>query len=434
MNSNEIYVSLDIGTSSVKVIIGEMVNDSLNIIGVGNVKSEGLRKGSIVDMEDTVHSIKRAIEQAERMIGLEIRKVHVGVSGNHVSLQPCRGVVAVSSQNREITNEDVLRVIEAAYVGAIPPEREKIGVIQKQFILDGKDEINDPRGMIGVRLEVEGTLITGTTTVLINTLRCVERAGLEILDIIMQPLAAGEYALSKDEKNLGVALIDLGGGSTTLAVFENGYLSASSVIPVGGDHITKDLSVGLRTSTEDAENLKVKYGHAFYDEASEDVVFSVPIIGSDQHQQFNQLEISDIIEARLEEIFELVLHEMKRYDVTDMPGGYVLTGGVANMQGVLELAQVILQNRVRVAVPDYIGVREPQYTTGVGIIKYAYKSTRLPGGSFSGQASISEPIEKTVPKVQQQQKQQQQPKSKVEKHPEEKMSSKVKKFLGYFFE
>jgi cell division protein FtsA len=434
MNSNEIYVSLDIGTSSVKVIIGEMVNDSLNIIGVGNVKSEGLRKGSIVDMEDTVHSIKRAIEQAERMIGLEIRKVHVGVSGNHVSLQPCRGVVAVSSQNREITNEDVLRVIEAAYVGAIPPEREKIGVIQKQFILDGKDEINDPRGMIGVRLEVEGTLITGTTTVLINTLRCVERAGLEILDIIMQPLAAGEYALSKDEKNLGVALIDLGGGSTTLAVFENGYLSASSVIPVGGDHITKDLSVGLRTSTEDAENLKVKYGHAFYDEASEDVVFSVPIIGSDQHQQFNQLEISDIIEARLEEIFELVLHEMKRYDVTDMPGGYVLTGGVANMQGVLELAQVILQNRVRVAVPDYIGVREPQYTTGVGIIKYAYKSTRLPGGSFSGQASISEPIEKTVPKVQQQQQQHQQPKSKVEKHPEEKMSSKVKKFLGYFFE
>jgi cell division protein FtsA len=385
-------------------------------------------------MEDTVHSIKRAIEQAERMIGLEIRKVHVGVTGNHVSLQPCRGVVAVSSQNREITNEDVLRVIEAAYVGAIPPEREKIGVIQKQFILDGKDEINDPRGMIGVRLEVEGTLITGTTTVLINTLRCVERAGLEILDIIMQPLAAGEYALSKDEKNLGVALIDLGGGSTTLAVFENGYLSASSVIPVGGDHITKDLSVGLRTSTEDAENLKVKYGHAFYDEASEDVVFSVPIIGSDQHQQFNQLEISDIIEARLEEIFELVLHEMKRYDVTDMPGGYVLTGGVANMQGVLELAQVILQNRVRVAVPDYIGVREPQYTTGVGIIKYAYKSTRLPGGSFSGQASISEPIEKTVPKVQQQQQQHQQPKSKVEKHPEEKMSSKVKKFLGYFFE
>jgi cell division protein FtsA len=432
MNSNEIYVSLDIGTSSVKVIIGEMVNDSgkdsLNIIGVGNVNSEGLRKGSIVDMDDTVHSIRRAIEQAERMIGMEIRDVVVGISGNNVMLQQCHGIVAVSSQNREITNEDVIRVIEASHVGSIPPERENIGVIRKQFILDGKDEINDPRGMIGVRLEMDGTLITGSKSIIINTLRCVERAGLEIVDIVLQPLAAGDYALSKDEKNLGVALIDLGGGSTTIAVFEEGFITQTGVIPVGGDYITKDLSVGLRTSTEDAEKIKVKHGHAFYDEASEDEVFSVPIIGSDQHQQFNQLEISDIIEARMEEIFELVLHEMKRLGLSDLPGGYVLTGGMANMQGVLELAQVILQNRVRIAVPDYIGVREPQYTTAVGLIKYAYKNARLPGGTI-GSSTISEPVEKRVPK-----QQQQQPKAKVEKHPEEKMSSKVKKFLGYFFE
>jgi cell division protein FtsA len=434
MNSNEIYVSLDIGTSSVKVIIGEMVNDSgkdsLNIIGVGNVKSEGLRKGSIVDMDDTVHSIRRAIEQAERMIGMEIRDVVVGISGNNVMLHHCHGIVAVSGQNREITNEDVIRVIEASHVGSIPPERENIGVIRKQFILDGKDEINDPRGMIGVRLEMDGTLTTGSKSIIINTLRCVERAGLEIVDIVLQPLAAGDYALSKDEKNLGVALIDLGGGSTTIAVFEEGFITQTSVIPVGGDYITKDLSVGLRTSTEDAEKIKVKHGHAFYDEASEDEVFSVPIIGSDQHQQFNQLEISDIIEARMEEIFELVLHEMKRLGLSDLPGGYVLTGGIANMQGVLELAQVILQNRVRIAVPDYIGVREPQYTTAVGLIKYAYKNARLPGGHV-GSSTISEPAEKRVPAKQQQQ---QQPKTKTEKHPEEKMSSKVKKFLGYFFE
>ncbi|MGZ4159942.1 MAG: cell division protein FtsA, partial [Neobacillus sp.] len=371
MNSNEIYVSLDIGTSSVKVIIGEMVNDSLNIIGVGNVKSEGLRKGSIVDIDETVHSIKRAIEQAERMIGMEIRQVIVGITGNHVMLQPCHGVVAVSSQNREITNEDVARVIDAAQVVSIPPEREIIGVIAKQFIVDGLDEINDPRGMIGVRLEMEGIIITGSKTILHNTLRCVEKAGLDILDITLQPLAAGAFALSKDEKNLGVALIDLGGGSTTLAVFEQGYLKATSVIPVGGEHITKDLSIGLRTSTEDAERIKIRYGHAFYDDASEEEVFSVPIIGSDQHQQFNQLEISDIIEARMEEIFELIVNEMKRLGLSDLPGGYVLTGGIANMQGVLELAQVILQNRVRIAVPDYIGVREPQYTTAVGLIKYA---------------------------------------------------------------
>jgi cell division protein FtsA len=278
---------------------------------------------------------------------------------------------------------------------------------------------------------MDGTLITGSKSIIINTLRCVERAGLEIVDIVLQPLAAGDYALSRDEKDLGVALIDLGGGSTTIAVFEEGFITQTSVIPVGGDYITKDLSVGLRTSTEDAEKIKVKHGHAFYDEASEDEVFSVPIIGSDQHQQFNQLEISDIIEARMEEIFELVLHEMKRLGLSDLPGGYVLTGGIANMQGVIELAQVILQNRVRIAVPDYIGVREPQYTTAVGLIKYAYKNARLPGGSI-GASTISEPVEKRLPK--QQQQQQQQPKAKVEKHPEDKMSSKVKKFLGLFFE
>ncbi|CAH2713347.1 Cell division protein FtsA [Neobacillus rhizosphaerae] len=431
MNSNEIYVSLDIGTSSVKVIIGEMVNDSgkdsLNIIGVGNVKSEGLRKGSIVDMDDTVHSIKRAIEQAERMIGMEIREVVVGISGNNVILQQCHGIVAVSSQNREITNEDVIRVIEASHVGSIPPERENIGVIRKQFILDGKDEINDPRGMIGVRLEMEGTLITGSKSIIINTLRCVERAGLEILDIILQPLAAGDYALSKDEKNLGVALIDIGGGSTTIAMFEEGFLKSTSVIPVGGDLLTNDLSKVLHTSTEDAENIKIKYGHAFYDNASEDEFFSVPIIGSDQHQQFNQLYVSEIIEARMEEIFELIAHEMKRLGVTDLPGGFVLTGGTSKMQGVLELAQDIFQTPVRIASPDYIGVREPQYTTAVGLIKYAYKNGRLPGGTMSGSSAVSEPIEKRIPK-------QHQPKAKPEKHPEEKMSSKVKKFLGYFFE
>jgi cell division protein FtsA len=427
VNSNEIYVSLDIGTSSVKVIIGEIVNDTINIIGVGNVNSEGLRKGSIVDIDQTVQSIKKAIEQAERMIGMEIRQVVVGITANHCLLTNCHGVVAVSSQNREITNEDVTRVIEAAQVISIPPEREIIGVDAKQYIVDGLDEINDPRGMIGVRLEMEGTIITSSKTILHNTLRCVERAGLEILDITLQPLAAGSFALSKDERNLGVTLIDLGGGSTTIAYFEQGHLRATSLLPIGGDHITKDLSIGLRTSTEDAEMIKLKYGHAFYDDASEDEVFSVPIIGSDQHQQFNQLEISDIIEARMEEIFELVVQEMKRLGIRDLPGGFVLTGGVANMQGILELAEEILQNRVRIAAPDYIGVREPQYTTAVGLIKYAYKFARLPGGAVLESSSVSEPSEKRSPK-------QQLPKAKTEKQQEEKISTRVKKFLGYFFE
>ncbi|MBY0120785.1 cell division protein FtsA [Bacillus sp. S/N-304-OC-R1] len=430
MNNNEIYVSLDIGTSSVKVIIGEMVNDSLNIIGVGSVQSEGLKKGAIVDIDETVHSIKKAIEQAERMIGMEITSVIVGITGNHVMLQPCHGVVAVSSENREITDDDVARVIDAAQVVSIPPERDIIDVIPKQFIVDGLDEISDPRGMIGVRLEVEGTIITGSKTILHNSLRCVERAGLEIIDITLQPLAAGAYALSKDEKNLGVALVDIGGGSTTIAIFEQGNLKAASVLPVGGDHITKDLSIGLRTSTEDAEKIKIKYGYAFYDHASEEEVFSVPIIGSDQHQQFNQLEISDIIEARMEEIFDLIQNEVRRLGSQDLPGGYVLTGGVANTQGILELAQVIFQNRVRIAIPDYIGVREPQFTTAVGLIKFAYKNAKIQGRKMTVGAGApvhaQEVKEKRVPK-------QPQPK-KPEKQPEEKITSRVKKFLGYFFE
>ncbi|RSD28105.1 cell division protein FtsA [Mesobacillus subterraneus] len=427
MNSNDIYVSLDIGTSSVKVIIGEMVNDSLNIIGVGNVKSEGLRKGSIVDIDETVHSIKKAVEQAERMIGMKINQVIVGVTGNHVSLLPCHGVVAVSSDNREITNEDVARVIDAAQVVSIPPEREIIDVIPKQFIVDGLDEINDPRGMIGVRLEMEGTIITGSKTILHNTLRCVERAGLEILDIALQPLAAGAFALSKDEKNMGVAMIDIGGGSTTVAVFENGHLRGTSVIPVGGDHITKDLSIGLRTTTEEADKLKLKHGHAFYDHASEEEVFEVSIIGSDQQQQFNQLEVADIIEARMEEIFSLVQDELKMMNIRDLPGGFVLTGGTANMQGVLELAQDIFQSRIRLAVPDYIGVREPQYTTAVGLIQFAYKNAKLKGKKMEAAFSELEPKEKRVQK-------QPHPKSKPEKQPEEKVTSRMKKFLGYFFE
>lgn len=424
MNNNEIFVSLDIGTSNVKVIIGEMLNDNLNIIGVGNVKSEGLRKGTIVDIDETVHSIKKAIEQAERMVGIELNRVVVGVAGNHIHLQPCHGVVAVSSDNREITNEDITRVIDAAQVISIPPEREIIDVIPRQFIVDGLDEINDPRGMIGVRLEMEGTIITGSKTVLHNLLRCVERAGLEITDICLQPLAAGSISLSKDEKNLGVALIDIGGGSTNISVFDQGSLQTTSVIPIGGEHITKDLSIGLRTSTEDAEKIKLKHGHAFYDTASEEEVFSVPIIGSDQHHQFSQLEISDIIEARLEEIFELVVEELRKHGVKELPGGFVLTGGVVSMPGVLELAQAVLNGNVRIAIPDYIGVREPQYTTGVGLIQFAYKNAKLQGKKIGDSVNV-EVAEKKVQKSQ--------PVKKA-KSQDENIQNKVKKFFGYFFE
>ncbi len=372
-------VSLDIGTTKIKVIIGEVLNDSLNIIGVGTANSNGMKKGAIVDIDQTVQSIRNAVEQAERMVGMEIERVVVGINGNHVQLQPCHGVVAVQSEDREIGDDDITRVIDGAQVVSVPPEREIIDVIPKQFIVDGLDEITDPRGMIGVRLEMEGTIITCSKTVLHNTLKCVERANLQVSDICLQPLAAGTIALSKDETNMGIALIDVGGGCSTVSVFENDHLASTSVVSLGGDNITKDLSIGLRTSTEEAEDIKLNYGHAFYDDAQEDETFEVSVIGSNTKETYNQLQISDMIEARMEEIFAFAEREIRRMGYQDLPGGYVLTGGTMAMQGMSELAQDLYQSNVRIAIPDYIGVREPQFTAGVGILQFAYHNAKIQG-------------------------------------------------------
>ncbi len=424
MNANELYVALDIGTSTVKVIVGEMIHESLNIIGAESVKSEGLRRGSIVDIDETVQSIRRVIEQAERMVGINIRDVIVGITGNHIGLRECRGIVAVSSENREVTQDDVTRVLDAAKVMNIPPEQEIIDIIPKEFIVDGLREISDPRGMIGVRLEVEGLLITASKTILHNLLRCVERAGLTVVDICLQPMAAGTIALSRDEKEIGVALVDIGGGSTTVSFFEQGFLQDTFHLPVGGEHITKDVSIGLKTSTEEAEKIKLKYGQAFYDLASTDEVFSVPVIGTDQYQQRNQLELANIIEARLEEVFQMVQQELKKFGVRELPGGYVLTGGVASMQGVIELARDIWQSSVRIAIPDYIGVREPKYTTGVGMISFSHRNAKFQ----DGQTSHTE-----VEAYERRSKVQTQPKVKKAKT-EENVGNKMKKIFGYFFE
>jgi cell division protein FtsA len=424
LNNNEILVSLDIGTSKIKVIIGEVLKDSLNIIGVGTAKSNGMKKGAIVDIDQTVQSIKTAVEQAERMVDMHIDRVVVGVNGNHIQLQSCHGVVAVSSENKEIGNEDIARVIDAAQVISIPPEREIIDVIPKQFIVDGLDEITDPRGMIGVRLEMEGTIITCSKTVLHNILKCVERANLEVLDICLQPLASGSIALSKDEKNLGVALIDVGGGSTTVSIFEHDHLVSTSVIPLGGDNITKDLSIGLRTSTEDAEELKVNHGHAFFDDAREEETFEASIIGSNKRQTFNQLQISDMIEARLEEIYAFAEREIRKMGYQEVPGGYVLTGGSMSMPGVLDLAQDIFQTNVRIAIPDYIGVREPQYISGVGILQFAYRNAKIQGKEMFQSVTMSdEPKPKKTKRTQ-----------KSSETIQEKKESGIANFFKYFFD
>ncbi|MFC4404663.1 cell division protein FtsA [Gracilibacillus xinjiangensis] len=428
MDNSEILVSLDIGTSKIKVIIGEVVGDSLNIIGVGSSKSLGMKKGAIVDIDETVHSIKTAVEQAERMVDVHIDRVVVGINGNHIQLQPCHGVVAVSSEDKEIKEEDIHRVMDAAQVLSIPPEREIVDVIPKQFIVDGLDEIRDPRGMIGVRLEMQGTIITCSRTMLHNILKCVEKAGLTVLDLCLQPLATGEVALSNDEKNLGVALLDLGGGSTTVSVFEHGSLSDTTVLPIGGNNITKDLSIGLRTTTEEAENIKLDHGYAFYDDANEEETLSVNIIGSNQKEIYNQAELADIIEARFEEILLMSAREIQKMGYDDLPGGIVLTGGTMSMPGSADLAQLIYQTNVRIAIPDYIGVREPQYTAGIGILKFAYKNAKIQGKEFSGSISANREVEVS------EQRKSEKSKPVKEQKVKEKKEPKLANLFKYFFD
>src|SRR5690625_5115673 len=250
-----------------------------------------MKKGAIVDIDETVHSIRTAIEQAERMVDVHIDRVIVGIDGSHVQLQNCHGVVAVSNETKEIDEEDIQRVMDAAQVMSIPPEREIIDVIPKQFVVDGLDGIRDPRGMIGVRLEMEGTIITCSKTMLHNVLKCVEQAGLVVADICLQPLATGTIALSEDEKNLGIALIDIGAGSTTVSVYGDNHIAATSVIPLGGDNITKDLSVGMRSSIEEAEMIKQKHGFGYYPDANEDETFKVSVIGSENKKEIGRAHV-----------------------------------------------------------------------------------------------------------------------------------------------
>ncbi|MFX3618385.1 MAG: cell division protein FtsA [Sporolactobacillus sp.] len=427
MKSEEVYVSLDIGSSSIKTIIGEMAGGSLNVIGVGEASSSGIKKGSIVDIDATVRSIQQAVQQAERMVGLSIKSVIVGISGNHIQLKPCHGIVAVANENHEIGDMDISRVIEAAQVMSIPPEREIIDVIPEQFIVDGVDEIHDPRGMIGVRLEMEGTLITGSKTVLHNVLRCVERAGLSVSDICLQSLALGSVALTEDEKNLGVALIDIGGGATSVAVYDQGVLLSTFELPLGGNHITKDISIIQRIPMEEAEQLKIKHGAAMFSTASEEDTFVASQIGSAKKQTLTQVDLAEIVEARMGEIFDIISEELQRIGIYDLPGGFVLTGGVTGMMGVLDLAVQKLGANVRLAVPDYIGVRDPKYTACIGLIQFAYHNVKIQGKEVAASIEPEQYQEETSAR-----KQKKSTATQSEDH--EGVTSKVKHWFNVFFD
>lgn len=368
-------VTLDIGTSRVRLIVAEVhANGNIHIVGVGSAVSRGMKKGAIIDIDHAVQSIREAVDDAERMVGIEVSEVFVGISGNHVSLQPSHGVVAVSSEDREIGSQDIERVLQAARVIALPPEREIIEVMPKQFIVDGLGEIRDPHGMIGVRLEVDALIVTGAKTVIHNVLRCVEKAELSVAGMLLLPMATSELCLSADEKNLGVVMADLGGGTTTISVFQHGHLAATAVIPVGGDNITNDIAIGLQTDTETAEKIKRQYGVASVKEASKEVTFQIRTIGSQREKSVTQWELAQIIEPRVEELFHLIQQQVEGLGFSKEPvGGYVLTGGVMSLPHILTVAQDQLGQAVRVAVPDYIGVQDPSYTAGIGMVHYLLK-------------------------------------------------------------
>jgi len=377
LSGNDIIVSLDIGTSKVRAIIGEVTGGSINIVGVGSADSEGIRKGAIVDIDQTVQSIKSAVDHSERMVGVSISEVFVGIAGNHIQLQSSHGVVAVSNEDREIGGEDIDRVLQAAKVIALPPEREIIGIVPKQYIVDGLEGIQDPRGMIGVRLEVEAIVITGAKTAIHNLIRCVEKAELKVAGLILMPMAAGHLALSKDEKNLGSVLVDIGAGATTISIFENGTIVATSTLPIGGDYVSNDITIGLRTQLDIAEKIKLKYGCASVADADPATTFKVTRIGSNVEKEFSQADLASIVEPRMQEIFELIKAEVKRMKPSgELAGGYVLTGGAVAMPGVLAVAQSVLDTSVRISSPDFIGVREPAFASGVGLIAYVAKYLR----------------------------------------------------------
>lgn len=398
MNNNDVIVSLDIGTSKVRVIIGEFNNGAVNIIGVGSSDSEGIKKGAIVDIDQTVQSIRNAVDDAERMVGITIEEVYVGISGNHINLQTSNGVVAVSSEDKEISHTDIDRVIQASKVIALPPEREILDVVPKEFIVDGLSGIRDPRGMMGVRLEVSATIVTGSKTIVHNLVRTIEKSNLQIAGFILTPLASSQIALSKDEKNLGVVLVDIGKGATTISLFKHGDLHKTTVIPFGGEYITNDISIGLRTQLDVAEKVKIKYGNASIEESNDSIRFKVPRIGSNVDKEFSQMDLAHIIEPRVREMFEIIMDEVYRIEgIKDIPGGFVLTGGVVNMNGILNIAQEELTPSARIVMPDYIGVRDSSYTNGVGIIKYVSKNFLKSSGisnSSKGRKKGNKPLDR----------------------------------------
>jgi cell division protein FtsA len=374
-------VGLDVGTSKTSAIVGEMTGDAgLDIIGVGLADSRGIRRGGVVDLEAAIESIRKAIAEAELTAGVGIDAVHLGVSGAHVKAFNSRGVVAVAGREHEITREDVRRAIDAARAVALPSEREILHVLPQDFVVDGQDGIGAPVGMAGTRLEVNVHVVTGSVSSSRNIVACVNRAGVAILDTVLGPLAAGDAVLTDDEKQLGVALVDIGGGTTDFAVFERGSIKHTGVIPIGGDHFTNDIAVGLRTPVPDAEKVKRRCGCALSAMVGTDETMDVPSVGGHKPRVLARRTLSEILQPRAEEICHLLCDEIwKAGFENSLNSGIVLTGGGALLAGMAEIAEEIFGLPIRRGTPAGVGsladhVNNPAFATAVGLVMYAHRN------------------------------------------------------------
>ncbi len=392
MAETRIYAGLDIGTTKITAIVAEAEEggEGIRIIGVGTAPSDGLKRGVVVNLEKTTRSILVAVQEAERMSGRTIRSVFAGIAGEHIRGINSRGVIAVSRKDAEIRPNDLERVIEAAKAVAIPTDREILHVLPQEFIVDDQDGIRDPVGMSGVRLEAEVHIITGAASACRNVIRAAERAGLEVEELVLEPLASADAVLTQDERDLGVALFDIGGGTTDVAIFYEGSVRHTAVIGLGGANVTNDLAIGLRTPVERAEQLKLQSGCALTSMVRPEEVVQVPSVGGRSDREVSRHMLAMMIEPRIEEIFELGKKEIRKNHIADLLGaGVVLTGGASSLEGMPELAEQVFDLPVRRGAPMGItglteAVSDPRFATGVGLAIHAHMLGARPSTAERG--------------------------------------------------
>lgn len=394
------FTGLDIGTSSVKVLVAEYTDNEMNVIGVSSVKSAGVKDGIIVNIDVAAGAIKKALEQAEEKSGIRIDRVNVGLPANLLQIEPTQGMIPVTTDSQEITDLDVENVVKSALTKSMTPEREVISFIPEEFVVDGFQGIKDPRGMMGIRLEMRGMLYTGPRTILHNLRKTVERAGVQVENIVISPLALTRSVLNEGEREFGATVIDLGGGQTTVAVMRNQELHYTNIYQEGGDYITKDISKVLTTSQSIAENLKFNYGIAYPQDASDKEKFTVEVIGESTPVEVTERYLSEVISARLRQIFDRVRQDLERTRALDLPGGVVLVGGGAILPGIAELAQEVLGANTKLFVPNQIGIRNPAFANVISFVEYVgglEEVEKIAQRAVNGEADLRQkPIDFTV--------------------------------------